>query len=773
MDLAAEHVASGRGGRWERAMGLVLGAVLLVGAVAWAWPTMFSQFRDYDDEGYMMLSIRHMLDGRVLYDEVAVPYGPAYYAYRWVLHGVLRVPLTHDAVRLSTLAVWVLTAGVMGGVVWRAGGAVGMGLGALGFAAVMLHLKGLVNEPGHPQDIATLLVAVGVLVGWGGTAAEAAPTAAPTAAPVLQRGRAIMLGAVGGALLLVKLNVGVLFIAACAVCLAVPWPGVRLLFAAGAVALPALVMRRHLGMLWAGQFCLVVTLGILSCCMVAMRQRDGARSGGRTLLWWLAGIGAAAAVALGFAVLRGSSFAAIVECLFTRALRFPDAFAVAIPVSRGGLYYGLAGAVLAAACAFGRGRARWMVEQAGLPILKLVFGVAVSAQCAGYNLLPGTAHGWHFDFAVPFLWMVLVAPEGRGVFIRRLLAFVAALQVMQMYPVPGTQAMVGTAAIPAIAALWLGDGLYWIARLLPSGAVGRIPRLANQLPTLAAIVVLAIFAQRQYGIYRQNDRLRLPGSTLMRLPESQAANFRCLAETASASADLVVSNIGFNSLSFWSGHPPATSRMVGYTWDFITEAEQQDIVVQVQRHERPLYLHRDWIFAPPKRPVALVDYAARELKTAGRVGPYTLMTRLEHPSIAWRSCAFPAGRQVELEVRVRGAGAAERASFAVLALSLPAELAGRQVTAVELVDLARGRTLAKTQVTRADKLVLLLDGADQVLLGDNDHRAAVTAPADATGWKLAIPAPLDLADCRLPALRFYRQQTRLATVPVVSPGRGE
>ena len=79
-------------------------------ALAAGFFLIYSYFPPYDDEGYLMITVKQTLDGGILYDEVYTQYGPVYYIYRWILSGVFMLPITHDATRLSTLVVWILTA---------------------------------------------------------------------------------------------------------------------------------------------------------------------------------------------------------------------------------------------------------------------------------------------------------------------------------------------------------------------------------------------------------------------------------------------------------------------------------------------------------------------------------------------------------------------------------------------------------------------------------------------------------------------------------------
>src|SRR6058998_3432657 len=166
-------------------------------ALAYAYTFTFSQFVPYDDEGYFTVTVQHRL-----YDDVPVPYGPFFYLSRWLIYGALRVPLVTDAVRLITIGHWLLCAALLAAVTYglshRRDGR--LWLTTITFAALTLHLNTAAQEPGHPQELAALLIAVACLLA--------------TFVSPRQRGLACgLLGAAAGAALFVKINVGVFFAA--------------------------------------------------------------------------------------------------------------------------------------------------------------------------------------------------------------------------------------------------------------------------------------------------------------------------------------------------------------------------------------------------------------------------------------------------------------------------------------------------------------------------------------------------------------------------------
>src|SRR3954469_23096218 len=85
----------------------ILATVLLLVAAGFV---MFSAFMFYDDEGYVLISLRNFAEHGGLYRDVYTQYGPFPFVVYYGLH-VLGVPLTHTAGRLITVAAWSASAG--------------------------------------------------------------------------------------------------------------------------------------------------------------------------------------------------------------------------------------------------------------------------------------------------------------------------------------------------------------------------------------------------------------------------------------------------------------------------------------------------------------------------------------------------------------------------------------------------------------------------------------------------------------------------------------
>src|SRR4051812_11760919 len=137
-----------------------LGCALL----ATGYLLMTTTFMLYDDEGFVLVSLRNYLAGLPLYDEVFSQYGPWPYVYHQVITTLGgHAPLTHTLGRAITLAHWVAMALLCGGGAWR------LTRSQAAAAATAIITFGLtwqmVAEPSHPGSHISLLVALaGLLV---------------------------------------------------------------------------------------------------------------------------------------------------------------------------------------------------------------------------------------------------------------------------------------------------------------------------------------------------------------------------------------------------------------------------------------------------------------------------------------------------------------------------------------------------------------------------------------------------------------------------------
>ena len=82
-------------------------AIMIAAGFA-GYQQIFSTFAEYDDEGYVMLSLASFSAGNPLYDETYTQYGPAFFMLESAFHKVTGLPISHDVTRMKTIGVWLI-----------------------------------------------------------------------------------------------------------------------------------------------------------------------------------------------------------------------------------------------------------------------------------------------------------------------------------------------------------------------------------------------------------------------------------------------------------------------------------------------------------------------------------------------------------------------------------------------------------------------------------------------------------------------------------------
>ena len=236
---------------------LFLAALAMCGL--YAYYTIFALFSNYDDEGYILISLKFFFEGHALYDEVYSCYQPFFYIFNWLAFGLWGAPLCHDSIRFLTIALWLVGAALNAAIAHRLTSSAPLALIVLFLS--MLHLTVFCVEPGHPQTLAYLLVAAIV-------AMFAFMDRLPRTVFALATGFLL------GLLLLTKINIGVYVLLPVGLVLAAGTTGiffVRLQAVIGAImiALPVMLMRSRLANL-AMSIPGVCAVALLACVVVAL-----------------------------------------------------------------------------------------------------------------------------------------------------------------------------------------------------------------------------------------------------------------------------------------------------------------------------------------------------------------------------------------------------------------------------------------------------------------------------------------------------------------------
>lgn len=546
---------------------VVLGALLAVPA----WLIVSTTFMLYDDEGYVLLSLRHFLAGHALYDELFTQYGPFPYVYHLLLTGLLDLPLTHEVGRALTTLHWVACSLLAGLAAREASGRSAVGLAAAGVTFALLWQMAL--EPNHPGSLIAVLVAAG---GW--LAARWPSTARPA-------GIAAVLGVLAAALLLTKINIGILFASGVALVLLrdTAWPArfagpARVAAWAGLLALPWGLMNAQLHrpamLFFALQFTLAAA-GLLwvnppAAATLPLRSAPVA-----ALAAGLAG----AAIALG-PLLRGTTAAALVGAVLLDPLRHPANFIFPFPwEARTGWLAGGAWLLTAAA--------GWQLRRRGAlgPGLRRL---VVGARLAVFGLFLLRLPTWptintlwdYFGVCLPLapLFVVPLGPAGerRAVFP---LAAVALPQVLHAYPVAGSQVSWGSFLLLPVFAAGLAEAWTVLGAARGARTARWVGGSFTGVLAAAALFVVSLLAREGWQRHTSSLPLGLPGAETLRPGGEARVTLRTLTLNAQVHADVLFSRPGMYSYNLWSGADTPTLRNATH-WSWLLNADEQRRIVR-------------------------------------------------------------------------------------------------------------------------------------------------------------------------------------------------
>jgi hypothetical protein len=485
---------------------VALVAVAIVAVLAFAH--LFTTFLPWDDEGYFLQAYRDFLSGRVLYDQVFAIYGPLTFFTAALLARFDAGNVTHDTLRWILLPVWVAIAVLMGGLVWRWTRRFMPSVATL--LLVGFHLRGLAKCVGHPQ--VWVIFAVAVLL-WLGV---------ESGSQAINKRRGFWAGVVIGAVLLFKVNIGILVFIGFALALSLrlkAWPRtlfcVLLILAAGAVGIAVFFSSPTTPH---KLFALVYMASLAATLGIAIGHPVQGQLSLTSLKWLGAGlaicvcIGVAGTLAVGTTPRALYSAHITMPALLARSYHGPywDA------VRKGSILISMIGLGTAVGVFWFRRRKSAAERPAWLGLIKATAGAGLLfAFCYDQRLaLTGS---------LLFLWLLVDVPplSGPAYSNRLLLALLSPLYSIQIFPMAGEQ--VDWAALLPItaAAVLLADGMKYLAR---GSSRMALPRLTGLVTAAIAILLTSyIFsfvggdAITRLRLWRNSKPVNLQGAHWLRL----------------------------------------------------------------------------------------------------------------------------------------------------------------------------------------------------------------------------------------------------------------
>lgn len=587
---------------------------------------IFSTFAEYDDEGYVMLSLASFLEGNPLYDQTYTQYGPAFFVLQAGWHKLTGLPITHDITRFKTLGVWLCAAWLCAGIVYKETRNLPLSLAALllGF----FHLERLCLEPGHPQEFCVLGVLGGVFLCAHYQNASTRQAACVT----------LMLGVLTAVLLMTKLNIGLFLFTSIALLHLLRGGTDRWTLAAlaclaiAALALPFALTLSHLKQLTGFALPISVTASLLATMGVGraltVEQRD---LGLRHALGFGAAAGIGCLLFAAAALISGTSLAGLWHGLIGQHLGFKDSFFTPAPIYGAAVLWAVLMLDLALTTSQHAARVVGLVRIAALAVLTYA-GLEYLTQTFAplqHGLQDRGAAGALVGWAAPLLWIVLLPgqgfdqskPTGPPSAGRLGLCLVAALQPLAAYPTPGTQMAVGSVVIALGLIVALHDALQLEHHWLPRASL--IAQGFAMLLVCTLLVRCSHFYKHRQGL----TPLALPGAQHLRVPAETAETHRWLAETLrERTATFVFGEHARNSLYFWTGLRPPTPLNPTF-WPFLLgPAQQQRIIEALEQQPRAGVVHAPFAADLPKDS-PLLEYLQSEFRPAETRGSFEIWLR--------------------------------------------------------------------------------------------------------------------------------------------------
>jgi len=569
---------------WKVYAALALGA--LVCSVLFARFLLGTSFATHDDEGYFLLAMRRYWFRGDLAGEPwkFEHYGPFYYLVQSLFMGKA---VTHDAGRWATLCCWLGAASLSGWFMWCATRVPLLAASAVLASVSVLSVLG--HEPGHPQQEVAVLLAL---------------ACAACVHPGL-RARWV-LGAVGAALVLTKINVGAFYLAALLHAAACVWMRgkcrdiaitVSLMYA---VAAAPVLAAGHLAD-GASGFALVASLCAAVTFAYGLRARHDGAWDSPHIAAVARGFGMAAIATLIVSMFETQSIYRIGELwegLVLQPARNPA----------GGLFLGFRLGWVECAATFVVLATVWCVDRYAREFMGWV---RAGAGLAGIFLLVRTDLTWVMPL-VPLGVLPLTrrAWSNSEWFTRIFVADLAVTEFLQTYPVAGGQA--GIAALPVM--LWsflcLWDGLEEVGRR----------RWARPVAALITVVVTAGMWRsglRQFGYPYAPSRL--PGSSRLHLEPGQADTYRFLSNSIRQNCNLLYTLPRLHSFNFWSSVDAPAYSASPLSLQLYTVARQETVLNQLRKDASSCAVYNRAILDFWQAPQGFVDqsplvqYVIREM----------------------------------------------------------------------------------------------------------------------------------------------------------------
>jgi hypothetical protein len=618
-NITRAELSPNRNTKVEKLLGFMVG---IVSAII-NWPMAFGGWNFYDDEGTMLLAFRSFAERGALYSRTYANYGPFPFALWWTMFRPFGFEYRNLAAgRIIGLLLLAFASTFIFFALRTRASKTWAAIGAL---AVAQTLQANFSEPFHPGAIIGLALCVAL---WA------------QLANLGEHRRAFLLGAIGAALCLTKVNVGAFFGAAWVLSHLIQHSSwgttarTRLLVGAASI-FPFLVIAGTQDVPTV-LFALSVSVTTLFVCIALTQKRSTEQplfegSIVRVGLWALFGGGSVAAFSAGVVLFRGGSIQGLVDGIFLRAVRQRGVFSVPPHFNQPRLATFLVVVAMVATCIV------WQRNQNGVsrPTLRAQVLIVATLQIVSgaiFILLPAARVA-----ILPAL--ALLTLNNSPLRLPPFVVFLTCAQVMHGYPVAESQLAWGTVLIPSCGVLLVAEGTRKLREEI------RSPKSFMRSLLFTPIVALSLAATNVIGLplwntpaawaaYRSSVPLDETHATFVRLPAYQVKVLRGVRDSLEKNCSVFYSLPGMGTFNALADLPIATGYN-GTIWTALFDDQDQKRVLNelqkteglcILRSERTL---RFWTSMPlPGSP--LLRYVDQFTKKVTDIDGYIVYVRPDY-----------------------------------------------------------------------------------------------------------------------------------------------
>ncbi len=608
----------------RRATRTAVAAIVVVGALLAIafFPSFFNLFSQLDDEGTYLTMLRSFLERGDVYDNTFTIHGPFYFLVTGPIYWLAGEQPTLDNGRLIVLVFITISAALFAGTVWRITKSLPWTL-LCQVGTFLILVTGNRPEPMHPGSLVMLLLA--------------ALSLSLASYSVTHSSRiAVVTGAIVGALVMTKINIGFLALGALVLAFAIGNGALRPKQQAAiitvAVVAPFVLVVDNISQPWAASIAVLVALAIGVLATVSL-SADEVSISKPALLGAAAGFAALVGVSLAFVFSTGTSLHGLFEKMVLR----PTRVANAIPIKPTNESFNWAAilAMIAGALVLLTVRQRNQPRSRGVSkFSELDLALAIG----GLSLFGvGVARFGSFDTWLPLVVLLpaLAIAAGAGPEVRlalRLLVPLAVLQFLHIYPNAGSQVAWATVAIAVPCAIAIAAGSEklspWVdaSRALRGACVGAL--------CLIFMLATQMWPPRLWKDYVDNPSLDLPGARLVRIAPAEVNQLRDITTAIRTNCDaLWFSPFGLGSFYVFTEMSAPTGLFYGFPPGLFDRDQEVRIVrdlsaIAERGDDLCVLVDTSSPFPEPQGPDhPLTKFTAEFTEVEAAVGPYQVRVR--------------------------------------------------------------------------------------------------------------------------------------------------